>query len=117
MIFTLNQSYEPKIGAIKAAPPFGIIKLNNTCKSANKYLQLPEYFGKHSHFERSDPLQILLKLHNISQFSIWNDSKAEFKKFWPISLPSHLFIILIIINVNRFVCSCFAKETLHSNLF
>ena len=91
LTFTLNcQSYEPKIGDIKIAPPFGIIKLNNTCKASNKYLQLPEYFGKHSHFERSDPLQVLLKLHNISQFSIWNDSKAEFEKFRLISLPSHL---------------------------
>ena len=91
LTFTLNcQSYEPKIGDIKVAPPFGIIKLNNTCKASNKYLQLPEYFGKHSHFERSDPLQVLLKLHNISQFSIWNDSKAEFEKLRPISLPSHL---------------------------
>ena len=51
---------------------------------------MPEYFGKHSHFERSDQLQVLLKLHNIFQFSIWNDSKAEFEKFRPISLPSHL---------------------------
>ena len=25
-------------------PPFGIVKLNNTCKASNKYLQLPEYF-------------------------------------------------------------------------
>ena len=91
LTFTLNcQSYEPKIGDIKVAPPFGIIKLNNTCKASNKYLQLPEYFGKHSHFERSDPLQVLLKLHNISQFSIWNDSKAELEKFRPINLPSHL---------------------------
>ena len=91
LTFTLNcQSYEPKIGDIKVAPPFGIIKLNNTCKASYKYLQLPEYFGKHSHFERSDPLQVLLKLQNISQFSIWNDSKAEFEKFRPISLPSHL---------------------------
>ena len=91
LTFTLNcQSYEPKIGDIKVAPPFDIIKLNNTCKTSNKYLQLPEYFGKRSHFERSDPLQVLLKLHNISQLSIWNDSKAEFEKFRPISLPSHL---------------------------
>ena len=51
---------------------------------------MPEYFGKHSHFERSDPLQVLLKLHNISQFSIWNDSKAQFETFRLISLPSHL---------------------------
>ena len=68
------------IGDIKVVPPFGIIKLNNKCKASNKYLQLPEYFGKHSHFERSDSLQVLLKLHNISQFSIWNDPKAEFEK-------------------------------------
>ena len=51
---------------------------------------MPENFGKHSHFERSDPLQVLLKLQHISQFSIWNDSKAKFEKFRPISLPSHL---------------------------
>ena len=67
LTFTLNCH-------IKVVPPFGIIKLNNTCKASNKYLQLPEYFGKHILFERSDPLQVLLKLHNISQFSIWNDS-------------------------------------------
>ena len=67
LTFTFNcQSYEPKIGDIKVVPPFGVIKLNNTCKAS-------------SHFERSDPLQVLLKLHNISQFSIWNDSKAEFE--------------------------------------
>ena len=89
LTFTLNcQSYEPMIGDIKVAQPFGIIKLYNTCKASNEYFQEPEYFGKHSHFERSDPLQVLLKLHNISQFSIWNDSKAEFEKFKPISLPS-----------------------------
>ena len=79
MTFTLNcQLYETKIRDIKVAPPFGKSKLNNTCKASNKYLHLSEYFGKHSHFERSDPLQELLKLQNISQFSIWNDSKVEF---------------------------------------
>ena len=51
---------------------------------------MPEYFGKHSYFERSDPLQVFLKLHNISQFSVWSDSKAEFEKFRPKGLPSHL---------------------------
>ena len=59
MTFTLNcQSYEPKIRDIKVAPPFGTIKLNNTCKASNTYLQLPDYFGKHSHFERSDPVNL-----------------------------------------------------------
>lgn len=91
LTFTVNcQSYYPKLDDIKIAPPFGIIKLNNTCKASNKYLQLPEYFGKYSKFEMSDPLQALLKLHNISQFSIWNDSKTEFEKLESVKMPSHL---------------------------
>lgn len=91
LTFTLNcQSYDPKVGDIKLTPPFGIIKLNNTCKASNKYLRLPEYFGKHSQFIRSDPLQSLLKLHNTSHFFIWNNSKTEFAKLKHISLPSHL---------------------------
>ena len=91
LTFTINcQSHKPKSYDIKIESPFGIIKLNNTCKASNKYLQLPEYFGKHSYFERSDPLQALLKLHNISNFSIWNDSKTDFVKLNSLKLPSHL---------------------------
>lgn len=91
LTFTLNcQSHDPKVRDIKITPPFGIIKLNNTCKASNKYLRLPEYFGKHSQFIRSDPLQSLLKLHNTSHFFIWNNSKTEFAKLKHISLPSHL---------------------------
>lgn len=92
LTFTLNcQSNEPRNNNIKITPPFGIIQLNNTCRASNKYLQLPEYFSKHSHFERSDPLQALLKLHNISQLSIWNDTKTQWEKPKPVSLPSDLF--------------------------
>ena len=91
LTFTVNcQSYETMTSDIKIKPPFGIIKLNNTCKACNKYFQLPEYFDKHTHFERSDPLQALLSLHDISKLFIWNNSKAEFEKFKPLSLPSHL---------------------------
>ena len=91
LTFTINcQSHKPKTYDIKIESPFGIIKLNNTCKASNKYLQLPEYFGKHSYFERSDPLQALLKLHNITNFSIWNDSKTDFVKLKSLKLPSHL---------------------------
>ena len=91
LTFTINcQSHKQKTYDIKIESPFGIIKLNNTCKASNKYLQLPEYFGKHSYFERSDPLQALLKLHNITNFSIWNDSKTDFVKLKSIKLPSHL---------------------------
>ena len=91
LTFTINcQSHKPKTYDIKIESPFGIIKLNNTCKASNKYLQLPEYFGKHSYFERSDPLQALLKLHNITNFSIWNDSKTDLVKLKSLKLPSHL---------------------------
>ena len=90
LTFTINcQSHKPKTYDIKIESPFGIIKLNNTCKASNKYLQLPEYFGKHSYFERSDPLQALLKLHNITNFSIWNDSKTNLVKLKSLKLPSH----------------------------
>ena len=91
LTFTINcQSHKQKTYDIKIESPFGIIKLNNTCKASNKYLQLPEYFGKHSYFERLDPLQALLKLHNITNFSIWNDSKTNFGKLKSLKLPSHL---------------------------
>ena len=91
LTFTINcQSHKQKTFDIKIESPFGIIKVNNTCKASNKYLQLPEYFGKHSYFERSDPLQALLKLHNITNFSIWNDSKTNFVKLKSLKLPSHL---------------------------
>ena len=82
LTFTIKcQSYAPETKDIKIESLFGIIKLNNTCKASNRDLQLPEYFGKYSHFQRLDPLKELLKLHNISHFSIWNDSKTDFVKF------------------------------------
>ena len=81
LTFTINyQKDDIKVSDIRIEPPSGIIQLNNTCKASNKYLQLPEYFGKRSDFERSDPWQSLLKLCKISQFSIWNNSKNEFAK-------------------------------------
>ena len=52
-------------------------------------MQLPEYYGKYSNFERSDPFQALLKIHNISQFSIWNETKTEIG-YKAIKLPPHL---------------------------
>ena len=93
LTFTINcQSYAPETKDIKIESPFGIIKLNKKCKASNRYLQLPQYmyFGKYSHFETSDPLKELLKLHNISHFSIWNDSKTDFVKSKSLNLPSHL---------------------------
>lgn len=91
LMFTVNcQINKNKVSDIKVKSPFDILKLNNTCKAYNKYLQLPEYFDKHSAFERTEPLKGLLKLHNISQFVIWNVSKTEFEKLKPVNIPSHL---------------------------
>ena len=59
-----------------------------TCKASNDYLQLPKYFGKTSHLQKSDPLHALLKLHNVSQFVIWNDSKIQIDRSKSIGLPS-----------------------------
>ena len=106
LTFTLNcQSYDSNQGNFKIVPPFGVIQLNNTCKASNDYLQLPEYFGKTSHFQRSDPLHALFKLHNVSQFVIWNDSKTEIEKSKSIGLPSHL------IGMREIPMQSFLRET------
>ena len=47
-------------------------------------------FGKESYYERSDTMSAQLKLHNISKFIIWNNTKTEFMKLKPFDLPSHL---------------------------
>ena len=77
-------------GDILIEPPFGIVKLINPCKASNKYLQLPVYFGMQNQFERSDPLQILLRIHNLSRFSLLNNSKVDLIKLEKLELPSHL---------------------------
>ena len=41
-------------------------------------------------FDRSDPLQCLLKLRNISYFTMWQESKTNFEKLPTIKLPSRL---------------------------
>ncbi|MEW8561899.1 MAG: hypothetical protein AB2541_07330 [Candidatus Thiodiazotropha sp.] len=71
---------------------FSFLSLNNLSVYIHRSrdYQFPEYFGKYSKFEMSDPLQALLKLHNISQFSIWNDSKTECEKLETVKMPSHL---------------------------
>ena len=43
-----------------------------------------------SQFERTDPLQILLRMSYLSQFSILNNSKDDLFKLEKLELPSHL---------------------------
>ena len=89
--FTVNcQTITLPTDDILVKPPFGIVKLKNTCKASNKYLQLPEYFRVRSQFERTDPLQILLRMSNLSQFSILNKSKDDLIKLEKLELSSHL---------------------------
>ena len=59
-------------------------------------------------------MQALLKLHNISQLTIWNDSKAELKKFRPISLSSHLSGLQEI-PMQSFLSETKAYNTVHVN--
>ena len=75
---------------ININPPFGLVTLNNSCKASNKYLQLSEYFQKSSIFDIADPMQSLLKLHNISELVIWREFKTHFENLSTIILPSHL---------------------------
>ena len=89
LTFTIScQVSQSKVTNIKITLPVGIVWLNNTCKATNKYLQLPEYFGKSSIFERSDPLQSLLKLRNIAQFVMWET--PHMTKLKRMKIPSHL---------------------------
>ena len=97
---------ELKTNDIKIKAPFGIIRLTtNTCKASNKYLRMPAYFGQNSYFERIDPLQALLKLHNVSKFSIRNNTDIESFKSEKINIPSHL------IGLKEVPLNHFLKET------
>ena len=101
---------ELKTNDLKIKAPFGIIKLTNACKASNKYLRLPAYFGQNSYFERTDPLQALLKLHNVSKFSIRNNTDIESFKSEKINIPSHL------IGLKEVPLNHFLKETRRYNV-
>ena len=75
---------------ILVKPYFGILKLNNTCKASSDYLQLPIYLDKQTKYDRIDPLDTLLEVHNISEISFLNVSHDESVKFKSMTLPPHL---------------------------
>ena len=102
LTFTIScQVSESRVTNIKITPPVGIVWLNNTCKATNKYLQLQEYSGKNSIFERSDPLKSLLKLRNISQFVMWET--PHMTKLKRMKIPSHL------IGLKEIPVECFVR--------
>ena len=111
LTFTVTCSLnELKANDIKIKAPFGVIILTNTCKASNKNLRLPAYFGQNSYFERTDPLQALLKLHNVSKFSIRNNTDIESFKSQKINFPSHL------IELKEVPLNHFLKETRRYNV-
>ena len=75
---------------ILVKPYFGVLKLNKPCKASSDYLQLPIYFDKQTKYDRIDPLDTLLKIHNISEISFLNVSYDESVKFKSMTLPPHL---------------------------
>ena len=91
LTFTLNcQLFKPRDNVIMTKTPFGIIMLNYSCMATNKHLPLSGYFSKQSKFQMSDPQYSLLKIQNISQFHIWNNSKTESTNLKSLNLPSYL---------------------------
>ena len=101
---------ELKTNDIKIKAQFSHIKSTYTCKAMNKYLRLPAYFGQNSYFERIDPLQALLKLHNVSKFCIRNNTDLQSFKAEKINIPSHL------IGLKEVPLNHFLKETRHYNV-
>ena len=58
-------------GEVVVHPPLGVIRLNMTCGAANDYLSLPPYYEKKVRGHIWDAWGSLLKLRNITHFSLW----------------------------------------------
>ena len=59
-------------------PPVGIVKLNMICGAANDYLCLPPFYENEIKGQISDTWDSLLKLRNITQFSLWINASSVF---------------------------------------
>lgn len=91
LTFTVNcrkQGKSPYSEQINA--PFGILKLNNTCRAVNKYLELSEHYEKGSNVDITDPLKSLLTLRNISKVNVWGNFSTEFQNITHVDIPSDL---------------------------
>ena len=64
-------------------PPFGIIHLDAGCHASNNFLSLPPYYG----FEEYDDL---IKIHNTTDFRIWEPFSKALPKFTRLELPRNL---------------------------
>ena len=75
---------------ITVYPPLGIVKLNMTCGAANDYLRLPPYYEKEVKGHISDTWGSLLKLRNITQFSLWRNFSSVFPNVTSVEITDDL---------------------------
>ena len=75
---------------ITVYPPLGIVKLNMTCGAANDYLCLPPYYEKGVKGHISDTWGSLLKLRNITQFSLWRKFSSVFPNVTSVEITDDL---------------------------
>ena len=89
MTFTVNcNNIHPYSVTINC--PFGILKLNNTCKAFNEFFDIPEYYEKESFYTFQDPLESLLKIVDYSNFSNWNELHTNFPTLKTLEIPKEL---------------------------
>ena len=74
MKFTIVcQGWSGMQGELVVPPPLCVIRLNMTCGAANDYLSLPPYYEKKVQGQIWDAWGSLLKLRNITHFSLWEN--------------------------------------------
>ena len=77
-------------GEVVVHPPLGVIRLNMTCGAANDYLSLPPYYEKKVRGHIWDAWGSLLKLRNITHFSLWENFTSNFPNLTTIEISSDL---------------------------
>ena len=77
-------------GEVVVHPPLGVIRLNMTCGVANDYLNLPPYYEKKVRGHIWDAWGSLLKLRNITHFSLWENFTSNFPNLTTIEISNDL---------------------------
>ena len=88
--FTTNCQNTNKQYEITVNYPFGVIKLNITCRASNNYLSLTPYYEKEINFQVPDQMELLLKLRNISKFTLWDEFNQTFPNLTVLEMPEEL---------------------------
>ncbi len=77
-------------GDVTVRAPFGVIKLNMSCRASNSYFSLPAYYEQKVTAHIDDAMGLLLELRNMSSFSLWNNFTSTFPKLASLTLPSEI---------------------------